>query len=67
MIVPGERTLKYLSESHMFVFLYYFYNRKETGLSKKMQVFKCISLLAKTKQRIYSIDYNKNDVIRHHK
>ena len=53
MIIPDERTLKNLSESPYVCISKLFLQPKKTVLSRKMHVFKYISLLTKTTEDIY--------------
>ena len=52
MIIPDERALKNLSESPYVCISKLFLQPKKTVLSKKMHVFKYISLLTKTTEDI---------------
>ena len=53
MIIPDERALKNLSESPYVCISKLFLQPKKTVLSRKMHVFKYISLLTKTTEDIY--------------
>ena len=54
MIIPDERALKNLSESpYVCISKLFLQPKKKTVLSRKMHVFKYISLLTKTTEHIY--------------
>ena len=62
MIIPDESTLKTLSESQYVCISKLFLQPKKTVLSRKMHVFKYISLLTKTTEHIfiYYLEYFTN-------